>query len=219
MGVSVIVTILGTAYSMILNTMGAYGWNFNYPGSGLIKFLMIFTMFFGGGLIPFYLLMTNLGLKNSIFAMIFPAGVQLFYLIIVADAFKNLPASLMEAARIDGANDFTIFFRIMLPLSLPILVTIGLYTAVDRWNEWYNAMLFINDKNKFPLQLVLRSVINSASFISSSNNPGSTSAQEAIYGDGLRMATIIVTMVPVLLIYPFLQKYFLKGITLGAVKE
>lgn len=219
MAVSGIVTVVGTAYGMLLNTLGAYVWNFKYPGSGFIKFLMIFTMFFGGGLIPFYLLMVDLGLKNSIFAMILPAGVNLFYLIIIADGFKNLPSSLMEAARIDGANDITIFFKIMLPLSLPVLVTITLYTAVDRWNEWYNAMLFITDQSKFPLQLVLRNVINSASFIASSNNPGATAAQETIYADGLRMATIIVTMVPVLLIYPFLQRYFLKGITLGAVKE
>lgn len=218
--ISVIVTVVGTIYCMFLVTIAAYVWNFKYPGYKIFKFLVIFSMFFSGGLIPYYLLLTAMGLKNSIWVMILPYGIMQFYMIIIADSFKNMPQSLADAAKVDGANDFTIFARIMIPISIPILTTIGLYTAVDRWNEWYNAMLFISDTKKFPLQLVLRSIIQSASFLGANQRASEQiSIQGQIPGDSVRMATIIITMIPILLLYPFLQKNFMKGITLGAIKE
>lgn len=217
---SAIITVVGTLYNMALTTMGAYGWNKKYPGSKIFRILLIFTIFFSGGLIPYYLLMGSLHLKNTLWVMIIPSGVNLFYMIILANNFDSIPDSVAESARMDGANDFTIFARIILPMSLPILATLTLYNAVDRWNEWYHGMLFVTDVKKYPLQLVLRNIIASAGFLGQDQRSATAGKQMSeIYTDGIKMATIIVTMVPVLMIYPFLQRFFLRGITLGAVKE
>lgn len=217
---SVLITVIGTLYNMALTTMGAYGWNKPFPGNKIFRFLLVFTMFFSGGLIPYYLLIGGLHLKNTLWVMIIPSGVNLIYMIILADNFESIPKSVAESAKVDGANDFIIFSRIILPMSLPILATLTLYNAVERWNEWYHGMLFVTDVNKFPLQLVLRNVVMSAGFLAQDQRHATAGKQMAeIYTDGVKMATIVVTMIPVLMIYPLLQRYFLKGITLGAVKE
>jgi len=186
-----------------------------FPGKKIIFLFILFTMFFGGGLVPTYLLIKNLGLINTRSAIILMMGASPFNIIVVKNSFEQLPESLEEAAKIDGANDLTIFFRILLPLQLPIIATIALFIAVAYWNEWFWPMLVINSTGKFPLQVVLRSIV-SANLMDSSmqQNP----LARTIFSDGIKMAAVVVTMLPVMVVYPFLQKYFVKGILVGAIK-
>ena len=210
-----IVTV-GDVYSMLLTMLCAYA--MSRPGffgkKALLSFMLI-PMFFSGGLIPFYLLIRSLGLMNSLWAIILPSGISTFYMLLMKNFFEGIPKSLEESARLDGANDFRILFSIILPLSKPIIATVVLFTLVDLWNDWYRPMLFINSTGKRPLQLALRAMLATAT--SNSNSEGSLKAQQ-VYIEGVKMAAVVVTMVPVMLIYPFLQKYFAKGIMIGAVK-
>ena len=139
------------------------------------------------------------------------------YMLVISNYFKSLPPSLEESAKIDGAGDWTTLLRIVLPLSVPLLATFTLYYAVERWNEWYNAMLFIRSVQKWPLQLVLRTIINDIAFMAQHSDPGM--ALPDIKGDSIKMSSIMVSMVPIMCLYPFLQRYLLSGLTLGAVKE
>jgi putative aldouronate transport system permease protein len=143
-------------------------------------------------------------------------GINTFYLIIVRNYFENIPKSLEEAAKIDGANDIVILFKIFLPLSLPILATFLLFYSVDRWNEWFYSMLFINDGRKWPLQVALRNIIMS-SYVSEFQS-GNGALKTKVFGDSVKMASVVVTMGPIMIVYPFLQKYFTKGLLVGAVK-
>jgi len=214
---SILVTLIGTTYNMLLTVLTAFALTKPMPGAKFFRFYMVFTMYFSGGLIPYYLLMKDLGLMNSLWSMILPTGVNLMYTIIISNYFKSLPPSLEESAKIDGASDWTTLIRIILPLSLPLLATFTLYYAVERWNEWYNAMLFIKSVTKWPLQNVLRTIINDVNMLATQNIPGQEKPD--IKGDAIKMSSIVVSMVPIMCLYPFLQRYFLSGLTLGAVKE
>jgi putative aldouronate transport system permease protein len=216
-GNSVFVTLAGTVYNMLLTVLLGYALTKPMYGNKIFKFLIVFTMYFSGGLIPFYLQVKNLGLINSLWSMILPTGINIMYMLIISNYFVSLPPSLEESAKIDGAGDFTILLRIILPLSLPLLATFTLYYAVDRWNEWYYAMLFVRSTKNWPLQYVLRTIIQDANFLAQHYVPG----QEApdIKGDAIKMSAAIVSMAPIMCLYPFLQRYFLTGLTLGAVKE
>ena len=214
---SVIITILGTAYNMLLTILCGYALTKSIPGRRVFRFIIVFTMYFGGGIIPFYLLITDLRLINTLAVLIIPSGIAIMYMLIISDYFKGLPPSLEESAKIDGASDWIILIRIILPLSLPLLATFSLYYAVDRWNEWFMAMMFINDVALMPLQLVLRMIISDSNFANTQLIPGQI--RPDFYGDSIKMATIVVTMFPLMALYPFLQRYFLSGMTLGAVKE
>lgn len=164
--------------------------------------------------------MKSLGLTNSIWSVILVSGINTFYLIIMRNYFMSLPEALIESAKIDGASEWTILFHIILPLSAPILATITLFYAVDRWNEWFNAMVFIRDMNMTPLQLVLRSIVIDAQMIDSSALGGSSAASDSVvrFAQGMKMAAVVVTMAPIMVVYPFLQKYFVKGVLVGAIK-
>lgn len=214
---SIIVTLVGTAYNMLLTVLAAYALTKPIPGRKFIRFYMVFTMYFSGGLIPYYLLIKDLGLMNTLWVMILPSGLNLMYMFIISNYFKSLPASLEESAKIDGASDWTTLVRIILPLSLPLLATFTLYYAVERWNEWYNAMLCIKSIDKWPLQNVLRTIINDVNTMATQNIPGQEKPD--IKGDSIKMSSIVVSMLPMMCLYPFLQRYFLSGLTLGAVKE
>jgi putative aldouronate transport system permease protein len=215
--VTLFVVIVGVAYSMLLTVTMAYALSRKkFPGKGFVLNMIIVTMFFGGGMIPYYLLVKNLHLINSVFAMIIPAGVNTFYMLIIRNYFQGIPESMEESAKIDGANDVVILFRIMLPLALPVLATVILFLAVDRWNEWFNAMMFIRDSSKHPLQLALMKVIQDTNNLNVKNNP--SAQQKPLFTDGVKMASIVVVMLPVMCVYPFVQKYFMKGIMIGAVK-
>lgn len=212
-----IVTILGTIYNMFLTILTSYALTKPIPGKKLINYMIIFTLFFSGGLIPYYLLVRSLGLIDNIMVMVLPMGFNILYMIVLRSFFEDLPEALEESAKIDGANDFTILIKIILPLSLPILATLSLYYGVDRWNEWYHGMLFINSTDLMPLQLVLRNIVQDASKFLHSSTMSVTDVQ--VFSEGIKMASVMVTMLPIMLLYPFLQRYFLTGLTLGAVKS
>ncbi len=214
---SIIITLGGTVYNMFLTILCAYALTKPVPGGKFIRFAIVFTMYFSGGLIPFYLLIKNLGLMDNLLSMILPTGINIMYMLIISNYFKSLPPSLEESAKIDGATDLRILWSIILPLSLPLLATFTLYYAVERWNEWYNAMLFVKSVENWPLQNVLRTIINDVNMMATQNIPGQ--AKPDIQGDSIKMSSIIITMAPIMCLYPFLQRYFLSGLTLGAVKE
>lgn len=216
MKVTLIITLVGVLYNMLLTVSLAYGFSKEFPGKKLFMMMIVFTMYFSGGLIPFYLLIKDLKLVDNIFSMILPSGVSIMYMTVIRQNFESLPVELEESARIDGANDLTILFRILLPLSVPILVTFALYYGVERWNEWYNGMLFIRSFEKRPLQLVLRGIIQTTGQAMVTNELEQYNITP--FSEGIKMACVVVTMTPIILVYPFIQKYFVSGMTVGAVK-
>lgn len=219
--VSLIVTLGGTAVSMLCTTGAAYALSKKHlPGRKLLLAIILFTMYFGGGIIPLYLVIKGLGLRDSLLALILPSAVNTFYLVIMRNYFTTLPPSLEESARMDGANDLTILWRIILPISLPILATIGLFYAVDRWNEYFNALLFLSEPRLNPLQIVLRNMlVNLNMTLSSSMAVALSQRSRPVYPMSMRMAIIVITTVPILCVYPFVQRYFVSGLLLGSIKE
>ncbi len=214
--VTVFITITGVMYSMLLTVPLSYAFSKpRFPGRGLILNLIIFTMYFHGGLIPYYLLIRNLGLMNNVAVLILPIGVSTFNFLITRNYFRTIPTSLEESAKIDGANDLYILVRIIVPLSTPVLLVIALFYGVASWNEWFNGLLFIRDPKKQPLQLILRNIISTLT-MDTANVPDSV--KKDAFRDGVKMAAIFVTMVPIMCVYPFVQKHFVKGIMLGAIK-
>ncbi|NOV04730.1 carbohydrate ABC transporter permease [Paenibacillus planticolens] len=209
--------VIGLGINLLLTSLGAYGLSrpqIKYRKQ--ITLFIIFTMFFSGGLIPFYLVVKGIGLNNTLWALVLPNAISTFNLMIMRTSFEAIPASLEESARMDGANDLVILFRIILPLSLPVLAVMTLYYGVSHWNSWFNAMIFLKDRSQYPLQLILREILiqNDTSAMSSGLDIG----QSSIVGETIKYATIIVATVPILLVYPLLQKYFAKGALVGAVK-
>jgi putative aldouronate transport system permease protein len=219
--VTLFVTIVGTLISLVVTIPAAYALTKkNIPGRNIIMNLIIFTMFFSGGLVPYFITVKNLGLINNIAVMIIPTAVNTFNLILMKNFFKDLPVSLEESAKLDGASDFTVLLRIVIPTSKPIIAAISLFYAVDRWNEWWNAMLFINDSHKQPLQLVLRNAIVNMSTLF--NNVSALEKMQKMgdsYAESVQNAIIVIAAVPILLVYPFVQKYFASGIMIGSIKE
>lgn len=212
-------TIVGTLLSLLATAMAAYPLSRrNMPFRKRLIFLVMFTMLFSGGLVPSYLVIRSLGLMNSIWVYVIPGLVSAFNILIMKNFFQSIPESLYESAVVDGANDFSILFRIYLPLSKPVLATIGLWTAVAHWNSWFDGLLFITDNDKQVLQVFLRRIVieSSTEMVEKGIlNPNIlTFTPETI-----KAATVIVTILPILLIYPFAQKYFVKGTMLGSVKE
>jgi len=216
MGTSALLMLVGTLYNMLLTTTLAYALIKPIPGRGAIRVLLVFTMYFNGGLIPYYLLIKGLGLMDSFWVMVLPSVISVTYLLIISNYFSSLPAELVESASIDGAGEIKILLTIILPLSLPILATFTLYYGVERWNEWWSGMLFIKDVKRWPLQLALRKIISDASFVATTAQ--TANVRPPTYAEGVKMACIVVTVFPLMAVYPFLQRYFLTGLTLGAVK-
>ncbi|MFC3803983.1 carbohydrate ABC transporter permease [Cohnella sp. GCM10012308] len=218
---SVIVTVAGVAFSMAISVAGAYALSKRgMPGRNAMLSLILFTMFFNGGLIPFYLIVKDLGLVNNILVMIIPAGLNTFYLIIMKNYFAGIPESLEESAKLDGANDLYILYKIILPISAPFMATFALFYAVERWNEWWYALIFISDASKAPLQIYLReTLITSNSMLSLMAQTLAEQQQSAkVYTPALQMAAIVLSSVPIIAVYPFLQKHFDKGIMVGSIK-
>ncbi len=217
---TIIVTLCGTALSMIVTTSAGYAFSKKWvPGRNGLLTLFIITMYFGGGLVPWYLVMCDLGFKDNFLVMFVPGALSTWNMILMKNYFNTIPESLEESARIDGANDLRIMIQIVLPVAAPILATISLFYAVGFWNEWYNAMIFISTKSLEPLQLLLRRLV-----IESTMDLGSEMANQfrnqnkQIHSRGMQMASVTVATVPILLVYPFVQKHFAKGIMMGAVK-
>ncbi|MNH95111.1 L-arabinose transport system permease protein AraQ [compost metagenome] len=214
-GNSVFITLVGTFLSLIITMLAAYPLSKQgFPGRRLILFLYVLTMFFSGGIIPTYLVVKGLGLTNMIWSMIVPTLLAPFNLILMRSFFMSIPDALDESARIDGASNTRILFTIYLPLSMPSIATIGMFYAVGYWNNFFSALLYITDRKLMPLQVYLMSIIQDEANISMSN----VEALMSTAPESIRAATIISAVVPILLIYPFLQKYFVKGALVGAVK-
>jgi len=219
-GVSMFVTVVGTTLSLLTTTMGAYALSRKHlPFRRFFFYLIVITMYFGGGLIPWYLVMKSLGFVDSVWVMIVPPMINTFYLILMRNYFEGIPDDLEESAKIDGANDVQILFRIMIPLAAPIIATIALFYAVARWNDWWLAMLFLQDPKKIPLTLILRRMVVDATIdLGNAMMNAMRDAHIQVHSRSLQMATVTLTTIPILLVYPFLQKYFTKGIMLGAIK-
>ena len=215
MRTTVLVTLLGTALSLTLTTVAAYCLSIqDLPGRKIISGLILFTMYFGGGMIPTFLVVKGVGLYNTLGALFIPQAVSVFNFIVMRTFFRELPISLREAARIDGASYLQVLVRIILPLSLPILATIGLFYAVGYWNSYFEALIYIQDVDKYTLQLRLRSLLFGAELSYNADDIGAM----GVMPQSLKMATVAVSTIPILVVYPWLQKYFVKGVMLGSVK-
>lgn len=218
--VTIVITLVGTAVGLLLVAMTGYALqrpDFLYRNK--ISFFIYFTTLFSGGLVPFYLLITQyLHLKDNYLAVLLPGLLSPFLIIMMKSFVRSIPHAITESAKIDGAGDFTIFLRLILPMTTPALATIGLFIALGYWNEWYNSMLFLSADMKYrPLQLFLYNVITSADFVR--NSAASSNVQlRDVPLESMKMATAVIATGPVILFYPFVQRYFIKGITVGAVK-
>lgn len=192
----------------------------HFPGKKIFTTFVMITMLFGGGMIPTFLLIKELGLINNRWAVILTNLLSTYNCILMSSYIRTLPASLFESARLDGAGESKILFSIVLPLSMPIIATLSLFYLVGKWNEWWSSMMYLNKNNMMPLQMVLRNLIESAQVLAEQGFESLSQTQaEKAFTMGMKMAAIVVTMLPVMLVFPFLQKYFMKGITIGAVKE
>jgi putative aldouronate transport system permease protein len=221
-GITVFVTVLGTATSLLVTALLAYPLSIkDMPRRKLYTFLVFFTILFNGGLVPLYLVYTQLiSVKNTIFALILPIlFVRGFYVLIMRAFFMGIPAALMEAAHIDGAGEFRIFFKIIMPLSLPVLATVGLFICLQYWNDWYNGMIFITDSDLYSIQNYLNRILLDITFLSKTNVSSSQAEIISRIPKGtVRMALAVIGILPIMIAYPFFQKYFVKGLTIGAVK-
>ncbi|MFD0961367.1 carbohydrate ABC transporter permease [Paenibacillus chungangensis] len=212
---TLIYVVLGTAINMMMTTLAAYALSRSYlPGKRTLLLLIIFTMYFSGGLIPNFLLVKSLHLYDTIWALVLPGAISTWNLIIMRTYFVGIPESMEESAKVDGANDFIILIRIMIPLAIPIMAVMVLFYSVAHWNSFMGPLIYLNDREKFPIQLILREIL-----IAGSTDSMTAGAQEqAILAESVKYATIIVSTLPIMLVYPFLQKYFVKGIMIGAIK-
>jgi len=218
--VSLFVTIVGTAVNMVLSVIAAYVLSRKYlDGRNMIMSVIVFTMLFGGGLVPTYMVIKDMGLINKVWAMILPTAINTYYLIIMKNYFLGLPDGLFEAAKLDGAGEWTMLWKVAFPLSKPIMATFTLFYAVDRWNEWYNALLYINKKALSPLQIYLRDILTSLNSQLSTQAQQMMGSTQKVSTSAVQMATIVITALPIMLVYPYLQKYFVNGVMVGGIKE
>ena len=203
----------GTTYQLFFTVITGYALSRkDWLGKNFVMNMILVTMFFGGGLVPYYLLIKSLGMMNTIWVMIIPGAIDTFNMLLMRNYFASLPKELEESAKIDGANDIQIFVKIFLPLSLPMLATIGLFFAVGNWNSWYNGMLFNSDESIKTLQQVLQDIVMTQSSSIVSPNPAKVNSES------LKTAAIFFTIIPMMCLYPFLQRFFVKGIVVGAIK-
>lgn len=220
LGTTLFVTIVGVTLNMMFSVTAAYVLSKKrLIGRNVFLSLILFTMLFSGGLIPTYLVVSDLNLTNNIWVMILPCLINTYYLIIMKNYFASLPSSLEEAAKIDGANEFRILTRIFIPISLPFMATFALFYSVERWNEWWNAFLYINVKDIKPLQIYLRDILVNFNTQIATQAQSRISSKGKIFIQSIQMATIVITMIPILCVYPFVQKYFIKGVMVGSIKE
>lgn len=215
---SFVITTLGTAVQMLMTVLAAYPLSrASLPGRSWLTLLIIFQMIFPPGLIPFYLTVRQVGLMDSYWAVIIPYAINTFNLIVLVNYFRGLPAEMEEAAIIDGANDLQVLWHVMLPLSTPVIMTLALFYAVENWNLFLPAIFFINDGSKQPVQVILRDMIWSLQLMTQT---ASADQMERLAGlEALKAASVFIAAIPMLIAYPFVQRFFIKGIMLGAVKQ
>ncbi|WP_282942678.1 carbohydrate ABC transporter permease [Paenibacillus sp. RC67] len=216
-GNTIFYVVFGTLLNLIMTSLGAYFLSRrNVFFKNTVMFMIVITMFFQGGLIPTYLLVSNLGLVDTVWAMIIPGAINTWNLIIMRTSFQAVPISLEESAKIDGASDWTVMWRVIIPLSIPVMAVMVLFYAVGHWNAWFGAMIYLRDRNLYPLQLILREILITNSTDSMTTNAG---VDKMPIGETIKYATIMVATLPILVLYPFMQKYFVKGVMIGALKE
>ncbi|MBQ2664071.1 MAG: carbohydrate ABC transporter permease [Clostridia bacterium] len=219
---SVLYTVVYVVVSLLFTTTMAYPLSRSkdrVPFKGLISKIVIFTMFFNAGTIPNFILVKNLGLMNSMWSLILPIAVSTYNLVVMRSFFEGIPSSLEEAAFVDGANEIQIFFKIMLPLAKAALATVGLFYGVAMWNSWFTAMLYLQSESKYPLQLIIRHIVMQNQMQAELAAMGDTTAMEnATSTEALKYATLFLSILPMLAVYPFIQKYFVKGVMVGSVK-
>ena len=209
-GNSILYTTVGTAINVVCSAMCAYPLSRkDFYGRGFFTLFVAVTMFISGGMIPSYLVVNQLKLINTMWAIVLPGAISTYNMIIMRTFFQNLPVSLQESAYLDGANDITILFKVVLPLSMPIIATMTLFYAVGHWNSYFNAMIYLNSKSKFPLQVLLREIVVAGNMADESSDLTSNINIIAI---NFKYAVIVITVVPILVVYPFLQKHFTKGV-------
>ncbi|MBD2867374.1 carbohydrate ABC transporter permease [Paenibacillus arenilitoris] len=210
--VTVLITVIGTAVNIVLTGLMAYPLSRkNLPGRNVFLLMIVFTLLFSGGLIPTYLVVKSLGLLDSIWAMILPNAIWSFNVLIMKSFFEGLPEELFESARMDGAKEFRILLQIVAPLSIPVLLTVGLFYLVGHWNEFFQAIFYVTDRTLFPLQVVVREILMQ------SQQP-LENAENMMPTQTMQMASVMIASLPVIIVYPFLQKHFTKGMLLGSIK-
>lgn len=215
---TIMYAFIGTFYSLSLTILGAYPLSRSYlPFRNFFMFIIAFTMWFSGGLIPTYLVVRDLGLINRLWAMILPCAVAPFNLILLKTNMQDIPKAIEESAKIDGANDFRVFTSIILPMSTAAIATVALLIFVAKWNDWFQALIYLTDRSKFPLQLILRDILitNSDKTL---NQALLRDSKNAITPLGFKSAVMVISIAPLVIIYPFAQRFFVKGIMVGAVK-
>ncbi|MEK0315512.1 carbohydrate ABC transporter permease [Cohnella sp. 56] len=221
-GITVLVTVIGTAASLVITSLLAYPLSRkDLPGGQTIAFVVFFTLLFNGGLVPTYMVYTQLlDVKNTLLALLLPwLLMNGFNVLLMRTFFKTtIPAAVLESASIDGAGEFKTYWRIVLPLSLPILATVGMFQGLAYWNDWNNGLIFVTKPNLFSLQNVLNRIMNDIQFLTTNSGASSSQALAALPSETFRMAIAVIGVVPILIAYPFFQKYFVKGMTIGAVK-
>lgn len=216
---TIFIVVVGTALNMILTLFGAYALSCRWlMGRKYMMIVLTITMFFSGGLIPSYLLVRSLGLYNTLWSVILPSAISTWYVIIMRTYFMGIDESLYEAARIEGANDLQILFKIIVPVSKPVIAVVLLYYVVGHWNSWFGASIYIKDQDLFPLQLVLRRILVTGAKSSEFDLGYLSGGQRQEVFKGLKYATVVVSTIPILVVYPFLQKYFVEGIMVGSLK-
>jgi len=217
MGISLLRTVLGPLLTLLLTVTGAYVLaRKDLPGRNVMLMFVLVTILFRGGLIPSYLVMKDLHLINTLWSMILPSAVDAFGLLVIKMFIENIPSEIIESARIDGAGEVSMLFRMVLPLAAPAIAAIGMFSIVMHWVSWFDALIYINDPNLYPLQLVLRNMLNNT--VVNDQMSQVLTAGQRVSPESLKMATVVVAIVPILLVYPFFQKYFIHGVYLGAVK-
>lgn len=213
---TLVYVILGTLISLILSCLLAYPLSkAKLRGQKFLTPFIIFTMFFAGGLIPNYILINSLGLRNSMWSVILPSAINTYYVLIMKSFFSSLPEELEEAAAVDGMNTYGIFFKIVLPLSKPILATMTLFYAVDMWNNWFGPFIYLDDKALHPVTLYLRGIVQGATGTAEAGAAFDEASQVAAT---IRSCTMVLTALPIMCVYPFIQKYFVQGMMIGSVK-
>lgn len=218
-GITLFITVIGTLFNLAVTFFFSYSLSKrDLPGRKGIMLYLVISMLFSGGLIPWAIVIKNCGLINSIWVYIVPSLMNPFYVILVRNFFMEISESLHEAAVIDGANELRILFSIILPVSKPIIATVSLFYAVDNWNKWYEALLFINKSELFSLQYILYQLLNKVNSLQSAAVQKSGQQSMLLSSESIKFATIVMTTLPIMLVYPFLQKYFIKGIMIGSVK-
>ncbi|MGO1976739.1 carbohydrate ABC transporter permease [Brachybacterium tyrofermentans] len=217
-GNTVVYTVIGTTIAMVLTTTYAFVLSKKHlRGRGLLIGIAVFTMFFNGGIVPNYVLISSLGMKNTMWAVILPPALSVFNLLVMKAFFENLPTELEEAAHIDGLTWFGIFFRIVLPLSKAVIATMVLFYSVQYWNDWFAAFLYLDKTDLFPVTLFLRNLIAGAS-TAASEGAAASGASVSDINANIQSVTMILILIPILCVYPFVQRYFVSGIMLGSVK-